>query len=212
MNFFAHLVVARRTDRDPSFLLGSMLPDFASMASARLGTITEPTLAAGVQEHYRTDEAFHGGARFVSLCMETGRALERRGLSWGASRAIAHVGTELFLDGELAVSEAPALGDYAQAIALAREEPIASAIRFREEGGHARFLELQRRIRGRETPARYRDAAFVRDILVRILAPRPRLAVDPASHEPLLEELRLLEERVTASRDALLGETIERMG
>ncbi len=212
MNFFAHLVVARRLDRDPSFLLGAMLPDFASMSASRLAEITEPTLAAGVKEHYRTDEAFHGGDRFVALCVDAGPRLERRGLSWGAARAIAHVGTELFLDGELAHLERDALADYALAVTAAREEPLASEIRFREPEGRVRFLTMQRRLAGRETPARYADPRFVRDVLVRILAPRPRLAVDPSCHDALLDELRALAERVAESRDALVGETIERMG
>jgi acyl carrier protein phosphodiesterase len=211
VNFFAHLVVARRSRRDPAFLFGAMLPDFATMCGARLGKIEHGALADGVAEHHQTDEAFHGGATFLTLCRETSTRLEARGLGWGASRAVAHVGTELFLDGELTRDDAAA-GDYAAAIAHAADDALRAGIVFRDEGGHTRFQRMHERLASHGTPTRYREPSFVRDVLVRILAARPRLAVAPAHEGALLEELELLAEHVRGAERALVAETLAGLG
>lgn len=208
MNFFAHLVVARVLRREPPFLLGAMLPDFATMCGARLAPLGHDTLAAGVAEHHRTDEAFHATPTFVTLCRETGARLDALGMSWGASRAVAHVGTELFLDGELALHE-DAAADYVGAVASAADPDVAQGIAFREAEGRERFERLRARLGGGGAPVRYREPRFVRDVLVSILERRPRLAVPPSHHEVLLDELAVLRERVVSSRDALVGETLE---
>ena len=75
MNFFAHAWVARHLRREPAFLLGAMLPDFATMCRARLGEITHETLAEGIAEHHATDEAFHAGETFMRLCREVAARL-----------------------------------------------------------------------------------------------------------------------------------------
>jgi acyl carrier protein phosphodiesterase len=211
VNFFAHLVVARRRRRDPAFLFGAMLPDFATMCGARLGPIEGGALADGVAEHHHTDDAFHGGATFLALCRETAARLEARGLGWGASRAVAHVGTEIFLDGELTRDE-DAASDYIAAIAHAAEDALRARIVFRDEGGHARFRRMHERLASHGTPTRYREPLFVRDVLVRILAERPRLAVAPEHAGTLLTELEQLAEQVRAAQGALVGETLAALG
>ncbi len=211
MNFFAHLVVARRSRRDPAFLFGAMLPDFATMCGARLGKIEHGALAEGVAEHHQTDEAFHGGATFLALCRETSTRLEARGLGWGAARAVAHVGTELFLDGELTRDD-DAARDYAAAIAHAADDALRAHIVFRDEGGHGRFGRMHERLASHGTPTRYREPSFVRDVLVRILAERPRLAIAPEQGGALLTELERLAERVREAERALVTETLSALG
>ncbi|MBX7194398.1 MAG: hypothetical protein K1X94_20250 [Sandaracinaceae bacterium] len=211
MNFFAHLVVARRVERDPAFLLGAMLPDFATMSGARLAATAHPVLGAGIAEHHRTDDAFHATPTFIALASDMGTRLDAAGLPWGAARAIAHVGTELFLDGELTEDE-PSAGDYVRAIASAAHDEIASAIRFREEEGHARFRRMHARLATHGPPHRYREPEFVQEVLVRILAGRPRLSVPDEHHASLLVELYALRDRVHRAREALVGETLDALG
>lgn len=207
MNFFAHLWVARRRSREPSFLLGAMLPDFASMCGARLGKATHAGLAHGIEEHHRTDDAFHAGPTFLAICREAGARLEDAGLGWGAARAVAHVGTELLLDGELA-AEGEGVEDYLVAIAEADVHRAGPHLPFRDATGHARFRDLHGRLCRHGAPVRYRETAFVAEILVRILASRPRLAVDPARRPALEAELVRLQAHVQRARDALVGETL----
>jgi acyl carrier protein phosphodiesterase len=211
VNFFSHLVVARRVRRDPAFLLGAMLPDFATMSGSRLGAITHPDLAAGVAEHHHTDAAFHGIESFVVICREVGARLEARGLSWGAARAVAHVGTELFLDGELTRDE-EAAEDYLAAIAAARLDALGGHVVMKDDAGTERFRRLERRLAEHGAPTRYREPSFVRDVLVRILEHRPRLAIAAEQDEVLLSELELLRARVNVERDALLGQTLAALG
>ena len=101
VNFVGHSFIAARTSGDPVFALGAMLPDFASMIGARLAKHDHVELAAGIADHHRTDDAFHGAPTFVRLCRDEALGLEALGLGWGASRAVAHVATELILDGLL---------------------------------------------------------------------------------------------------------------
>jgi acyl carrier protein phosphodiesterase len=205
MNFFAHLALARRLRRDPAFLLGAMLPDFATMCGARLGEIAHLGIAAGVAEHHRTDDAFHGGATFLALCRETASRLEARGLGWGAARAVAHVGTELFLDGEL-TRDLEAAGDYEASIAQAGS--LAPHVVLRGEGAQERFWRMHARLASHGTPTRYREPAFVGEVLVHILAERPRLRVETEHLPALRDELTSLSGRVRSAERALVEETL----
>lgn len=85
MNFIGHAQVALWTSSSPAFVLGAMLPDFASMAgtrlAARLHSSDEPELAAGVSLHHLTDEVFHGSAPFIALMQEAMDALTGRGVA-----------------------------------------------------------------------------------------------------------------------------------
>lgn len=207
MNFFAHSFVARRVRRDPAFLLGAMLPDFATMSVARLGVITHADLREGIAEHHRTDEAFHAGATFVALCQDVAARLEGRGLGWGSARAVAHVGTELLLDGELTF-EVDACRDYGLAVAEAADARSGAHVIFRDTAGRRRFEELRDRLATHGTPVRYREPAFVSEVLVRILSGRARLAVPDALHDVVRDEMGLLAGRVREARDALVADTL----
>jgi acyl carrier protein phosphodiesterase len=184
VNFYAHLWVARRRAREPAFLLGAMLPDFATMCGARLTRAAHVELASGIEEHHRTDDAFHAGATFLALCRDTGARLEEAGLGWGAARAVAHVGTELLLDGELA-TEGEGAADYLLAIEEAAAHRSGPHLPFRDETGHARFRDLHARLSRHGMPVRYREPDFVAEVLVR------------------------LQVEVRAARGGLIGETLE---
>ena len=113
MNFVGHAVVAAATDDDAAVLFGSMLPDFATMISARLGDIRHEAVARGVELHHATDDAFHGAPIFVELMGEARDELEAAGVSLGPSLAVGHVGVEQLEDPLLGLrpAEAPERND-----------------------------------------------------------------------------------------------------
>jgi len=202
VNFVGHAFVASRSSDDPVFALGAMLPDFASMIGARLGKHDHVVLAAGIADHHRTDDAFHGTPTFVRLCREEALGLEAIGLSWGASRAVAHVATELALDG-LLLEQASIERAYVDAVeAIAWTLP---ALRF-ERDGITRFRELYARLARYGPPHGYRDPLFVRDRMVQILARRPRLSLVEGDAARLGDYLPGMCARVREAAPTLLGE------
>ncbi len=103
MNFFGHALIAQRDEatRGPvraEFVLGAMLPDFASMLRTRLPLASLDALEAGLSFHHRTDDAFHGSQSFLEFSGQAFSFLSDRGVSRGTARAVAHVGVELLLD------------------------------------------------------------------------------------------------------------------
>lgn len=208
MNFVGHSFIAARTSEDPVFALGAMLPDFASMIGARLGKHDHAELAAGIADHHRTDDAFHGAPTFVRICREEALGLEQLGLGWGASRAIAHVATELVLDG-LLLEDARIERGYVDAIETI--DWVLPALRF-EKDGIARFRELHARLARYGPPHGYRDPMFVRDRMVQILARRPRLALAEGDAERLTDYLPGMSVRVRSAARALLDELEESLG
>ncbi len=105
MNLVAHLVVAERLTglgADADEMLGAVLPDLAPMAGLRFDKPALPEgVRAGVAIHHQTDARFHAHPRFVAAVRDDVAALLSAGVSRGASRASAHVGFELLLDGVL---------------------------------------------------------------------------------------------------------------
>lgn len=202
MNFLAHASVALRIDpgADPKTVLGAMLPDFASMSRARLALAADPAVSDGIALHLATDDVFHGAPEFLALYTRGIDALEALGVGRGAARAVAHVGTELLLDGLLLGD--PALdAAYLEAVAL----PIAPlGLSFRS--GAERFEALFARLTEHGLPEDYRSPERVALRLEQILARRPRLALAPGDRArivPFLEETR---ERLDARLPALLDE------
>lgn len=214
MNFVGHAHVALAVRDEPAFVLGAMLPDFASMCGARLVAPTHDGIAAGVALHHRTDEAFHACAEFVRLCAATSASLEARGIAWGAARAVAHVGIELLLDG-LLLDDAATRDGYLRAVAALADPALSIEVSGR---GAARWPAVRERAIVHGLPDAYRDPREVADRLIRILAPRPRLAVDPGQR-PVLEEAmwslrrdveRSAGELVAAGRSSIV--TMEKSG
>jgi hypothetical protein len=208
VNFVGHSFIAARTSGDPVFALGAMLPDFASMIGARLGKHDHAELAAGIADHHRTDDAFHGAPTFVRLCRDEALGLEAIGLGWGASRAVAHVATELVLDG-LLLEDGRVERGYLDAIETI--DWVLPAMRF-EKDGITRFRELHARLARYGPPHGYRDPMFVRDRMVQILARRPRLALAEGDAERLGTYLPGMSERVRTAAGGLLREVEESLG
>lgn len=206
MNFFGHAHFARRVSSEPRFLLGAMLPDFANMAGTRLVRQDEPAIAAGVRDHHHVDDVFHAAPTFLALSGQAYQELTKRGLGWGSARAVAHVATELFLDGVLTHDEETA-ERYLAAVHEARRDETLRALRvLPAEGDVARFAALFERMAPHGPPRRYREPRFVRDVMVRILAHRPRLALAERDVPELDAYLPALGASVEAGAAALLGE------
>lgn len=171
MNYLGHVAVAMAGgDRRPGFLLGAALPDLATMVGVRVDRAALPTpVADGVTCHLAADTAFHDHAAFRAGAAALRRDLAAAGLATGPRRAIGHAGWELLLDGTLVGGEVEAA--YREAMAEAATVTAAVAT-----DGRRRWSEV---VEGLPPPAlRYDEPAWVTTRLVRMLARRPRLAVD----------------------------------
>jgi hypothetical protein len=211
VNFFGHAVVASWEREAPGFVLGSMLPDFATMSETRLVDVDDPELRAGVALHHRTDQVFHGAPRFVALCGEATRTLMARGLERGRAHAVGHLGVELLLDGWLVERQEPRSA-YAAALHCGRERELGRRIRWIDEEGRSRWRSLRRRLEHHGPPEDYRDPTLVASRVERILVRRRRLALDARSAEVAAGYLPELQGAVQAHADALIGELRRGLG
>ncbi len=196
MNFFGHATVACWLDRDPRWVLGAMLPDFASMCRTRLRGAANPLVEKGIALHHATDAVFHGAPTFVELYAAGTEELETAGLGRGPARAVAHVGTELLLDG-LLLDDAEVASAYLDAVALATRDDL--GLRFRDGGEGFRRLAI--RLSEHGLPDDYRSPDRVAMRLEQILARRPRLALVAEDRSPVVAYLtrtrRTLETRLS---------------
>ena len=197
VNFFGHAAVASWHAADAPWLLGAMLPDFATMIAARLGPQADPRLADGVAHHHATDAAFHHAPAVVGLFRDAEARLTARGVRRGPTRAVAHVGVELLLDGVL-VQDA----DYRDAFAagLAHDGPVAWV----DADGDARFAQLVARLRAAPPPTDLDRGAGVARRLDRILGHRPLLAPTPAERPAIVGVLDELAARVAVAAATVL--------
>jgi hypothetical protein len=200
VNFFGHATVACWIDTDPRWVLGSMLPDFASMSRARLAGADDRRIAAGIALHHRTDDAFHSAPTFVSLCRHGCRELEAAGVGLGPARAVAHVGTELVLDGLLL--DGAASGPYLAALAVPLET---LGLRFRGDGA-ARFAAMWARLARVGLPEDYRSPARIAFRLEQILMHRPRLALGGEHRSAVTAFLERTRESLAGRAEELLDE------
>lgn len=184
MNFFAHAAVACRTRDEPRFVLGSMLPDLASMIATRLRPVAHPEVAAGVALHHATDQRFHACAPFRALCESALVELEAAGVSRGGARAVGHVGSELLLDGVLSHERIPREA-YARALDAGLEPGLLARSGFESDVDMTRLQELLQWLADGPLPEGYRDVDFVSERLRRILARRPRLALRACDVAPV---------------------------
>ncbi|MEL6985287.1 MAG: hypothetical protein AAFO29_22835 [Actinomycetota bacterium] len=179
MNFVGHVEVARAvagaTTASPGFLLGAALPDLAAMGRFRLaGRSADDDIAAGVDLHHRTDDAFHRHPLFRTTSSAVSTALTEAGLSRGAARACGHVGVELMLDGHLLTRRTELRGAVDTAIAAAgdRTETLSELI---EPAKRADWRTHLGRLAAWDVPDDYDQPAAVARRLQRILGHRPRL-------------------------------------
>ena len=212
MNFFSHATVAAGRSEDPRWILGSMLPDFVSMAGLRLESVHgDAPLERGVAFHHVCDDAFHGAPLFVELMERAREELEHDGLDSGPAMAIGHVGVELLLDGYLVARDGVSKS-YRYAMSEAAD--VAVLLRFdgiTPEQGEARWRQLCQRLASAPVPQRYTEPAFVADRLIFILSARPRLAV-PFGREPLVFDwARRAAPKVAASAEALFEQVEKRL-
>jgi hypothetical protein len=176
MNFIGHLLVARWESALPTFGLGAMLPDFASMAGVRLTAVSDAEVARGVALHHRTDDVFHACPAFVALSRDAFAALIAAGVERGPARAVAHIGVELLIDGQLL--REPPLGDaYLSALSAFADLPDAAL----REPERTALQRVSARLRAYGIPYDYERPELVTTRLISILGRRPRLALTDAA-------------------------------
>jgi hypothetical protein len=201
LNFLGHALLATWKRPEPLFVLGSMLPDFASMTGARLAPHVDgdSPLGQGIAFHHATDDVFHGSSAFLRLMQESMDRLLAAGVGRGPARAIAHIGVELLIDGELLVEHDLLAGAFTGALSAAPElEPRF----FRDPNGHLSYRVLHQRLSAHGAPHDYRNVEAVGRRLARILAPRPRLRLAEGDE---IHVQRTLTEVQAAVRPALPG-------
>jgi acyl carrier protein phosphodiesterase len=215
MNFFGHALIAQRDEatRGPiraQFVLGAMLPDFAAMLRTRPPLATLAALSAGVSFHHRTDDAFHGSHSFLEFSRQASSFLNDRGVSRGTARAVAHVGVELLLDAALA-GESGANEAYLSAIDCALTEQVHGFIRWHASDAGARFQHLCHNLQQRGHFQENPESELVAQRLQRILAERPRLAMDDRSLPVVREWVESARSQITSGAPQLLREVERRL-
>jgi hypothetical protein len=171
MNFVAHCLVAFRAGQpSPEYYMGAALPDLMAMAAIRCDYGRLPSeMQRGVACHHDTDRMFHADEAFVRGSQALRDEGERNGLSKGASRAVAHAGWELVLDGVL-VERTNAVSLFGEAIVHA-----GSATAGLDEEGASRWAQLLDRFSRYQPWLHYDDPQFLAEALHRRLEGRPRL-------------------------------------
>lgn len=151
-----------------------MLPDLASMVATRDWQSQDEQIAAGVSNHHEADRVFHAHPVFVDLCQRAYQSLRSGGLARGPTLAVAHVGIELLIDGELSSETA--------AVTLYRRSLVedATLVRWGDDADARTYRVLVQRLHGSAVPAAYSSVEEVAPQLRRILSRRPRLAMEAA--------------------------------
>jgi hypothetical protein len=205
LNFFGHAAVACWRSELPSFVLGAMLPDFATMIHARPPSTRHVELGRGIAFHHATDAAFHATPTFRSLMARANAELQAGGVRRGSARAAAHVGVEILLDAELAREDRARLA-YLAALTSAIEPALALEIEWRDDTQRARFAELCRMLESRGLHAGSVSPELVSLRLARALAGHPRLALDSTAEKVVTDWARAAAPVVAESAPTLLEE------
>jgi hypothetical protein len=180
VNYLGHAAVAVWRGAEGAFVLGAMLPDFASMLGARPPATRHADVEAGMRFHYRTDEVFHRSAVFVALTRAAFAWLLDRDVERGRARAVAHVGVELLLDAELSRDE-PVRRAYLTALRRGAPRDLGGSLVWDSSDGHRDFEDLRERLLVRDVSGDEPTAEVTVLRLRRALATRPRLALDDAT-------------------------------
>ncbi len=205
MNFFSHAVVATWTNRDPAYVLGSMLPDFAAMIGTRPPSVSHETLAAGVALHHATDDVFHLSRNFTRLTDVATDQLRGAGVARGTSMAVAHVGIEILLDGVLA-SDEDAVSAYRSALEAGRGDELGPTIDWKDDTYGPRFASMMSRLLGYDIRETSLDPEVVTRRLRSTLAGRPRLAFGDAEMARIQSWTTSWRARVEAVAEAVMDE------
>jgi hypothetical protein len=196
VNFFGHAAVASWSTSVAATALGAMVPDFETMSGARVAR-AGADVGAGIALHHATDAVFHTLPAVVGLMRELDAILERLGCARGPRRAVAHIGTELLLDGVLV--DEPAYRD-AYAAAIAHDPDLA----WRDDGDGARFAYLLTRLRAHGVPDDLRRTDAIGLRLARMLGHRPLLAPSADDQRAIAAALREFQPRVVVATDTVL--------
>jgi acyl carrier protein phosphodiesterase len=208
MNFFGHAWVAGWFSEQAPFILGSMLPDFASALRVAPPTSHHPELEAGIVLHHRTDRVFHETAAFRELEHAARASLSELGVPNGARRALAHVGVEFLIDAELELG-APAWQGYDVALRFGSSAACREELHWTDADMGEQLASLCQRL---AAGSRRADSRRLACRLVATLAGRPRLALEPgdvAHVEPWLIDRR---PHVIALLPSLLAELTTELG
>jgi hypothetical protein len=211
VNVGGHIAVARELHPDePAVWLGAALPDLATMGRHRLlGSTTNDAVALGISIHHRTDEVFHRHRHFTTAMARLRTSLTAIGVERGPSRAIAHVGPELLIDGWLLDDDGVRRAVGAALDHISELDPAALGPLVLAEH-RSRWLAHLERLPGRGMPHDYDDPHAVASRLHRILAGRPRLSfpgtlVDDVGHR-LADEQQSIVDTVDSMVDDLVTE------
>ena len=215
MNFFGHALIAHRDEatRGPTraeFVLGAMLPDFASMLRTRLPSATLDALDSGLSFHHRTDDAFHGSQFFLAFSRQAASFLSDRGVARGTARAVAHVGVELLLDTAFAHENA-ANEAYLSALGCAMTERVQGCIQWQTSEASARFQQLCQRLEQRGPFQANPTSELVAERLRSILADRPRLAMNEGALSIVKEWVASARLQIISGAPQLLREVEQRL-
>jgi len=197
VNFFGHAAVASWSGAAPGVVLGAMLPDFATMCGGRIASAGDDVVTRGVALHHATDAAFHTLPVVTGLMRELDDELLARSCARGPRRAVAHVGVELLLDGEL--TDEPSYRA-AYLAGLAHEPDVT----WRDTDAAPRFAALLDRLRARGIPDDLRSPAAITTRLRHILAPRPLLAASPDDLRAIRDALVAFQPRLAVATETVL--------
>ena len=200
MNFLGHAAVALGCGRDSDEeVLGAVLPDLLGMAGLRLDrTLLDASILSGMDCHHATDTAFHSHPAFVRGSASIRKRLEAMHVAAGPRRAVAHVGWELMLDGEVAKSDA--VTEAFRAALVVATRPMA--------GLDPRWATFAARLNESEMWCDYQDPDRVARRLDAILARRPRLAMADGDVGAVAEVLRSSHAGVQEAASTVVAEVI----
>lgn len=204
MNFPAHAWTAHAAGvAEPQALLGTMLPDLASLVAVRFGDQLPAAVERGRQLHHVADAAFHDHPTFRTGVASLRSELREAGLATGARRAAAHVGYELLLDATLQWHEPARVAFDA---ALATGAGLADVLD--DDAQRARWVQLVIRLREVDIPARISNIEEVAERVGVILTRRPRLSLAAGDLVPLVTALGNAEASIATAAPRLLADLV----
>jgi len=208
VNVAGHVAVAMRLHpARPQIWLGAALPDLAAMGRHRLlGSIDNHDVTRGIQLHHRTDEAFHRHLLFTEPMARLRQVLAVDGVSRGPARAVAHVGPELLLDGELlaeSIVDSSVKSAFDEIVSLG--STLATLVAVDKQADWLRHLA---QVPEWGLPDDYDDPTSVAIRLHRILDRRPRLAFDQALVSPIASRLAAEQTEIVATSEELVASLV----
>ena len=177
MNFYGHAVVAAWRRAEPAFVLGAMLPDFATMIRARPPESGHEAIEQGIAFHHETDEVFHRNPTFLDLSRAAFDWLLARGVGRGSARAVAHIGVEMLLELPLS-ADLHAQRLYRAALDGATEAGLGRHVGWRSGQERASFERLRAALVARGEMIADVAPEVIAERLRRALSGRPLLALD----------------------------------